>query len=90
MVDGFVIGGHFGNHAAGGNGVLVAHKIADKVSITFLTADHELFLTFVFADFLGDVLETGQHIETFHVVVGGNLVDEVGGDDGFHHEEIVL
>ncbi len=84
-----VMGGHFGNEAAGGDSVLVAHKITNQVSVALLASHNEVFLALVGANHLGDVFETSKHIKALHIEIECHATNQVGGDDGFHRKRIL-
>ena len=65
--------GYFGNHRAGGHGVLVAHEVADHVAVALLAAGDELFNTFEFFDFGSDEFEAGKHVVDFNSCTNGDI-----------------
>lgn len=68
-------------HAAGGDGVLVAHKVLAEEAVALLAAADVLLLALVAAHDVSDPLEARVDVVHLHAVALGDGADRLRGDD---------
>jgi hypothetical protein len=77
---------HLSNQSAGRDAILVAHKVADHVTVAFFAAANIYFLAFQLTNLFSDILKAGQGFVVFYAVAFGNLFYQVGGNDSFYNK----
>ena len=78
------------NHRAGCHSILVAYKVTDHISVTFLASGYEGFDPFQFQYLGTDKLESGKNVVYFYSGTGCDVGRQFAGHDCLHHKLIAI